>query len=119
MGALADFSEEEIKEAIKILFTSTHVKGAVIINTISKKIATILKENFQVYYYQEVPIGYNNGYQYHICLRNHIYTNSSCKVPEKFIDGKLNKDDLKEKLKVLYKKKKRKADIIDDILALI
>jgi len=92
----------------------TQCKGAVIINTISEKVADVILDNYQVYYFQKVPIGYNNKFQYHICIRNHISINLNCKIPKKY-----DKLTLKGKLVHLFKSKRRKLDIIDDILNLL
>lgn len=40
------------------------------VHIINKNVANIIKENIPHYYFNEVPIGYYKGYQYHILLKN-------------------------------------------------
>lgn len=101
-------------------------KGCVILNTISKteSESDFIKENYDVYYYHKVPIGYYNGYQYHIAIRNSNNINSSCRKPEENTDLLIKEQPLKndfktfikEKLLLILKSKRRKSDFVDEFL---
>jgi hypothetical protein len=79
-GNLSRFSEEEKKKIVD--FALLRVKGCVIINTIDKEVALFFKKTYPTYYYQELPIGYNDGFQYHICIKNTMNVHYSCKNPQ-------------------------------------
>lgn len=117
--------EESIVKAIKeVLY---YLKGAVIINTTNQRISDMIFKNFDTYYYHKVPIGYNNGYQYHICIKNSTSISSYCRKPENNTDLTGNpvnvslKDDndlniLASKLKEELKKRRRKTDFVDELI---
>jgi hypothetical protein len=90
-------------------------KGMVIINTTSKRISDLIVNNYQVYYKHNVPIGYNNNFQYHIGIRNHIKVNDYCKIPIKKPES-IEKAQIKNALLELLKSKKRKADYVDEFI---
>lgn len=73
--------DNERKEIIDKLLE--YQKGCVFINTINKDLADFINKTYPTYFYEEVPIGYNGGYQYHICIKNVIKINHYCRTPEK------------------------------------
>lgn len=84
-----------------------------------------LKQNFQLYYAQKVPTGYNGGFQYHVCIRNtHRFgedgTNANMrpliKNTNMLDDSDIEENTIEESLEKLFKEKRRKKDIIKDIL---
>src|SRR5690242_14988503 len=79
IALLSGVSDDSKKKAINYLLTL--LKGAVILNTTSEKMADFIKNNYQVYYFEKVPIGYNSTYQYHMCIMNEQRVNENCKVP--------------------------------------
>ena len=108
-GSLADFNEAELKEVFDHVLNS--LKGCVILNTIQKKVFDFIKTTYPVYYAQEVPIGYNGGYQYHVCFQNIIRKNLNCRAPEVKASD-LNKATIEAKLIDVLKKKRRKTDYV-------
>ena len=111
---LAGVSNEEKLKVINHLLC--YCKGTVIINTINKELFNFIKGNFQYYYAEEVPIGYNNSYQYHICIRNLILPNSYCRQPEVKPQPTIDKEAIKTKLLTLLKKKRRKSDYVQEFI---
>jgi hypothetical protein len=110
---------EDNDECIEIINTILgKAKGMVIINTISKRISDLIVNNYQVYYKHNVPIGYDNNFQYHIGIRNHINVNEYCKMPIKKPES-IEKANIKNALLELLKSKKRKADYVDEFIDLI
>lgn len=107
-------SNEEKLEIINNLLK--YCKGTAIINTISKELFDFIKENFQYYYAEEVPIGYNNKYQYHICIRNLIVPNNYCRQPEVKPQPTIDKEAIKTKLLSLLKNKRRKSDYVQEFI---
>lgn len=116
IGSLkGNFKEEEYKAVIDTLLY--RCKGTVLLNTIVKEVATFIKENYTHYYYQEVPIGYGNGYQYHILIRNDINPNRNCRNPE--VKNPITSDfkaSIKTKLLETLKKLRRKDDYVDQFV---
>ena len=113
LGAVG-VSDEEKLEIINSLLK--YCKGAVIINTINKEVFDFIKGNFQYYYTEEVPIGYGNKYQYHICIRNLIMYKSACRQPEVKPQPTIDKEAIKTKLLTLLKKKRRKSDYVQEFI---
>lgn len=127
IGAIWSYTQKEelIVNAIKeVLY---YLKGAVIINTINQKISDIIFKNFDTYYYHKVPIGYGNGYQYHICIKNSSNVNGYCRKPENNTDltgrsvnislkNNNDLDILASKLKEELKKRRRKTDFVDELI---
>lgn len=92
-------------------------KGMVIINTIYKEMRDFIHKACQVYYSFEVPIGYQNGLQYHIGIRNHIINNPNCKIPKPLKSTTApEKDKIRDTLLRILKSKKRKADYVDEFI---
>jgi hypothetical protein len=104
---------------------------AVSFNTTNKAFAEFVKENYECYAYSAVPIGYNNGYQYHFLLRNTL-TNAAnrqhMRALEKPKEEKpkpapkpvpIERKPLKAKLKTYYRERGRKTDIIDEVIDMV
>lgn len=113
-GALVNRSDKIKKEAIDFLLQKA--KGCIIINTTNKQVADWLSKNYDTYYYNEVPIGYNESYQYHICIRNNVAINHNCRKPEALKVQVFDKDSLKVKMKAILKKLRRKSDYVDELV---
>jgi hypothetical protein len=113
-GQLCNLDDEEKKEAID--FVLKHCKGYVIMNTTNKLVAKWITENYETYFKQDVPVGYTNGFQYVISIRNNIVVNSSCKVPVKKVAEVAKDPVLAEKLRAFLKKKRRKDDYVEDFV---
>lgn len=115
-GQLAGYSEEDLKTVFDQILNSA--KGCVILNTINKTISDFINKTYPVYYYNEVPIGYGTGFQYHICFQNVIKVNTSCRQPVKLeVKNPLDeKAAIKQKLHDLLKSKRRKTDYVDEFI---
>ena len=105
---------EKVKEFFKDL------KIVVAFNTTSKEILNFFKKNFELYSVAEVPVGYENGFQYHVIVKN-TYSNFPNKIylrnvqkeqPNKGID--LAK--IEEIMTRTLKAKRRKTDIVKEVL---
>lgn len=115
VGCLNSFPDKEKKEIID--FALIYSKGCVIINTINKKVALFIKKNYPTYYYQEVPIGYYNGFQYHICIKNSINPNAYCKYPIKEKNKKgLTKTKVEKTLRKVLKSKKLSTRFVNEFI---
>lgn len=112
-GSLKDLSDDQRKQVVDYLLDMA--KGTVLINTTNKEVSDFINKNYDTYYYNKVPIGYNDGYQYHILIRNNISPNGYCREPEKNT-SLLDKQYIKETIKKTLKKLRRKADYVDDLV---
>ncbi len=112
-GNLVNFSAEDLKQAIEACLNQA--KGCVILNTTAPAIFKFIKDNYPVYYEHAVPIGYNNGFQYHVCFKNTLKVNLNCREPnvEKPV---FDKASLKQNLYTLLKTKRRKADYVEEFV---
>ncbi len=110
-GNLSQLTDAEKKEVLD--FALKGLKGCVIINTIDENVALFIQKTYPTYYYQEVPIGYNNGFQYHVSIKNPINVNDSCKDPK---DVKPKKGDkVKEVIKEVIKEVVVEKEVIKEV----
>lgn len=116
IGGLQLLTEEEFKMYLDEVLKTC--KGMVFMSTTSVTVKEYLNKLYQVYYCIEVPIGYNNGFQYHIGIRNPINVNAHCRIPvPKSVPP--SKEELRKKLTDYLTSKRRKTDIVDDVLNLL
>ena len=89
----------------------------VFIHVTTTRIKDFIVNNYETYYCETVPTGYTGGNQYHILIKNGLSKFSN----KQHLRDKPQKDTtpIKEKLLELFKKRKRKNDIVEDILKLI
>lgn len=113
-GSLLIYNEEEIQFVINHILS--FCKGCIILNTIYKKVYDVISKHYPIYYKSEVPIGYNGGFQYHVCFKNIIRKNSSCREPTSV---NLDKKRIKDVLTSVLKKKRRKSDYVDEFINLL
>jgi hypothetical protein len=105
---------EKVKEFFKDL------RIIVAFNTNNENILKFFKTNFELYSVAEIPVGYRNGFQYHIIVRNAYsrFTNIDClrpiskEQPNKGVD--LAK--IEEIMTKTLKAKRRKTDIVKEVL---
>lgn len=126
VGSLVGMIDNDKKEVIDTILRVS--KGAVILNSTKKAITDWIAKNYEVYYYNRVPIGYSNTFQYHICIRNSIMPNPYCLKPTVKITEdinqqevnsnnlKYNKSSIRNKLKKLLKSLRRKDDYVDSFV---
>ncbi len=114
-------NEERAIAKIKIALKESRI--LVYINTTHPTLKKILKENFEIYQSVSIPIGYNHGYQYHIFLRNSIGLPNPNMRPSEYKkevtldrDGVFNKQALKVALATALKKRRRKTDVVNEIV---
>lgn len=116
-GCLREMDDDTFKQVINEALK--YLKGCVIMNTTVKEVADHIAKLYEVYYYKTPNIGYNDGYQYHVCFRNSIRLNASCRTPEgkKVVKAEIPKDylsitDFKKLLIANVKGRRRKTDWI-------
>lgn len=123
LGSLIGFTANQRKEIVDGVLKVC--KGAVIINTTNKTVADWISKNYPTYFYNEVPIGYSNTFQYMLCIKNTIVVNANCREPlevkPKSIDVKidttaLQKEVIKQKLVKVLTEKRRKGDYVDEFI---
>lgn len=93
----------------------------VCINTIDKNIKDFFEENFEIYDITKMPIGYNNGNQYYIFIKNNdsVYSNKNYLRPvEKNVFKEIPTNKLEQTLNnaLKYKAKRKKSDIIKEVI---
>lgn len=115
VGTIQRFPDEERKEAIDYLLK--YCKGYVILNTIVPEVRNFLIKTYPTYYHHEVPVGYNNGFQYNICIKNTINPNGNCKDP--IVKKVQTKAELRSNLIKVLRKHKRKTDWVEEFLQTI
>jgi hypothetical protein len=118
-GILYNVSDQIKKQIIDELLK--HSKGSVILNTTQKIVTDFIEKNYETYYYHSVPVGYGNAFQYHICFRNNIVINTSCRKPmiEATTNSEITKDKVKVKLMEVLKMRKRKVDYVEEFINLL
>ncbi len=108
------YNIDKVKEFFKEL------RIVVAFNTTNKNIVDFFEKNFELYSVAEIPVGYNNGFQYHIIVKN-TYSNFPNKEylrdikkeqPNKGVD--LAK--IEEIMTKTLKAKRRKTDIVKEVL---
>jgi hypothetical protein len=77
---LFGFDDVVMKTIIDYLLN--YMKGFIITTTINERFAEFLEKTYPTYYNNKVPVGYSGGYQYHVCFKNIINKNYSCRYPE-------------------------------------
>lgn len=117
-GSLAYVAKDLRKNVIDELLRKC--KGCVILNTTEREIFNFIKATYPTYYAQEVPIGYYNGFQFHVCFKNTIVENRNCRIPNEMVNvpaGEVPpKKVLRDKLIALLKSKRRKNDYVDEFI---
>lgn len=87
-------------------------------NTTNKRIVEFFEKNFEVYDVSEIPVGYGGGYQYFVTLKNNDskYPNKQY-LREKEVPNKgLNLAKVEEIMTKTLKAKRRKTDIVKEVL---
>jgi Pyruvate/2-oxoacid:ferredoxin oxidoreductase delta subunit len=115
-GSLAILTDDKEKKQV-VDYLLKMCKGCVIINTTNEDSYNFFAKNYPVYYKHEVPIGYNRGFQYHICIKNTINPNDNCRAPNKAVSTNgLNKENIKVRMIAALKAKRRKTDFVDELI---
>lgn len=98
------------------------------INTSSVAVKDFLEANYEIYSISKVPVGYGGGYQWYIMLRNKIGQPNSCMRPTEWkgevkASAKMepalpaDKEKMKVALTAALKSRRRKTDVVDEIIA--
>lgn len=121
MSPYNDDSDEKIVEKLKYVFSKLRI--VVTLNTISDRLSKIILKNFELYGYNKVPAGYDNGFQHHFIISNAFAKagqdyrrETTFKFNEENVVLKNSKEQLKAVITKVFKAKRRKIDIVDDIL---
>jgi len=119
IGSLAIVSEQERKAIIDGLLNES--KGCVILNTTNEVVANFIKNTYPIYYFHKIPIGYGRSYHYHICIKNTVKLNNSCRDPEVVnqpiaVEQHNNKVAIADKLLNILRKKRRKTDWVTEFI---
>ena len=82
--------------------------------------ANWIKNNYEYYSYDTAPVGYNNGDQHHFIIRNRIGYAKENYMRDKVVpvveQPIINKEAIKEKITSFLKTKRRKLDVVDEIM---
>lgn len=112
------YNDETCKANIDALLK--YCKLAALIQTNTLSIVNFLQDNYDVYSLVRLPIGYSMGYQYHVTIRNKLttygnfnYARFAKKVSIKDVDS-LDKEIIQ-----IFKNKRRKIDIVPEIINII
>lgn len=89
------------------------------INTTDVRIKDFFERNFEIYSCAKLPVGYSNGFQYHILIRNKDSnaTNKMYLRPLPKAEKEPAMDRLEKILTKTLKAKRRKTDIVKDVMA--
>lgn len=101
---------DNFNEALKISRCLVHV------HTSQERIRDIFENNFDVYESIKIPCGYNNGYQYHVFLRNPFNDNRNARKSE-FVKNKTTTKQIKDVITKTLKQRRRKLDVVPEIMA--
>jgi hypothetical protein len=113
-------SEEQMKKKIDAILEMSRI--VVSMNTTSKRLAEFLKKNYELYSYTEVPVGYHGGYQYYIVVRNTLTKARNTQYMRPLETAKvpgIDTETVKTVMTNLLKKKRRKTDIVDDLIKVL
>lgn len=89
-------------------------------NTTNIAVVNFFKKNFELYNVAKIPVGYSDGYQYHILVKN-VDSTAANKVylrdmeKEKPVKG-LDLVKIEEIMTKTLKAKRRKTDIVKEVL---
>lgn len=88
------------------------------LNTIDVRLKDIILDNFDIYGYSAIPVGYGGGYQYHIHIRNPYGIANANMRPSEYIPkgDAVPRTKIGESITTVLKKHRRKTDIVDEIL---
>lgn len=96
----------------------TNCRILVFFNTNTPGLVKFFEDNFEIYSVSKAPVGYGGGYQYHVLLRNG-YSKASNIVYLRKKEDVANLEGI-EKIKAaitsVMKSKRRKTDIVDEII---
>jgi hypothetical protein len=105
-------TREQWKAKLDYVLSESYI--VVSLNTNNTTYAEWIRKTYELYAYNEVPVGYHNGYQYHIIIRNTLSkAPNTCHmrpVEKKAVKVKY-KEDLKGLITGILKKHRRKTDI--------
>lgn len=118
-GSCNGLSLKDKVKKIKRFLNSCRI--LVSIDTISIDIKNFFEENFEVYNIAKIPVGYYDGYQYHILLKNNdstFFNKGYLRPVEKDSYKEISTDKLEKTLKsaLKYKSKRKKSDIIKEVI---
>lgn len=107
--------KESINEVLKECRQTVHLT---VTNKAQKK---FIEDNYEVYYSEEVPVGYYNTDVYHILIRNRLTSFPLDNIRDKIIENKniINKLSLKEiesRFSKIFKSKLKKADKLNELI---
>lgn len=139
-----DYEEGKTKSLSILKTVLFYCRCAVSLNTPDINVAKLIEENFELYSIVKIPIGYYEGYQYHIIIRNpnSTHTNINMRATE-YVKGSffkeetkkvvaekpikediyknitINYEKLKKSLVKFFRANKRKTDLMDNIIQMI
>lgn len=112
------------KARLDLILSRLHI--AVYLNTNNEAFAKWLQENYELYTYSEVPIGYGGKFQYHIVIRNMMSKSYNLSQRRPLTEKKQEPAIIQpgtvpsvEVIEAFLKKKRRKTDIAAELVALI
>lgn len=123
VGGINIGTDEQKKAKLDYVLTRSEI--IVYLNTHMQDYAEFIKNNYELYAYNEVPVGYGNGYQYHIIIRNTLSTRSNKNYLRPVEAAKTSRTKKKTKNKIkgliegVLKKYRRKTDIAGTIMTVI
>lgn len=89
-------------------------------NTNNEQIVDFFKENFELYSIAKIPVGYNNGFQWHVYIKNNDSTSGNKAYLRDIIKEEPNKiiniEKIKDVLTKTLKSKRRKTDIVQEVI---
>lgn len=114
-NAISGIKSNIDKEIIIFKELLTECRQLTAINTTNTDIKDFIVNNFETYSVSKIPVGYNNGYQWHIFVRN-IYS----KLGTDYLRA-VEKEPIITKIETqltsALKAKRRKTDVVKDIIA--
>ena len=125
INGLMMLPSEERKTFFNEVLKHCHI--TVHLNTTVPELAKWIVENYETYFYVEVPVGYGSGFHHHILIKNKLSGSGNTvylredigEVVKHTIPKNTDKPALKDQFLSLFKLKRRKTDIVDDLIKLI
>lgn len=87
------------------------------VNTTSPEVAKFLEKHFDLYSCAKVPVGYNNGFQWHIIIKNkYSKVGNNHYLRDVPVEKKVSKKAIESAITKVLKSKRRKTDVVKDIM---
>ena len=112
-------TEDQMKERFALALSKMNL--AVSLNTHRQDVADFINKNYEVYSHVKIPIGYpqHGGVQHHFVIRNTLSKARNLQYQRPISKETNLNTPLVERLEAFMKKRRRKTDIVPELVQII